>query len=323
MPGSTLAGLIMSDPIPTMKELARRYLEHRRQFGYRLFSQGYALLAFARFADQTAPGQPITVALALRWATRQPALPITVASRLSIIRGFAGFCATFDPRTEAIPVRLTNGTPRRRAPHVFNREQIRLILRRTDSLGSWRTNLRPVTYRTLIGLLACTGLRTCEALRLDDEDFDATAGTLRVSPTKFGSARILPLHPSAIQALRHYQTVRRKRFPFASRFFVGPYGRPLTPSAAQWTFRRLVHDIPPNGARPRPRLYDFRHTFATTLINRWSRQANPIPQRLVLLSRYLGHKCFHHTYWYVQHELVALRTASARFEDYRKQPSCA
>ncbi len=139
-----------------MEQLVQRYLEHRRQFGYRLFSQGYALLAFARFADQTAPGQAITVRLALRCARRQPALPITVASRLSITRGFARFCATFDPRTEAIPVRLTNGTPRRRAPHVFSREQIRLILRRTDSLGPWRTNLRPVTYRTLIGLLACT-----------------------------------------------------------------------------------------------------------------------------------------------------------------------
>jgi hypothetical protein len=135
----------MSNPVPTIEELARRYLEHRRQFGYRLFSQSYGLLAFARFVDQTAPGQPITVALALRWATRQPALPITVASRLSIIRGFAGFCATFDPRTETVPARLTNQAPRRRAPHIYSREQLRLILRRTDSLRPWRTNLRSIT----------------------------------------------------------------------------------------------------------------------------------------------------------------------------------
>jgi len=30
----------------------------------------------------------------------------------------------------------------------------------------------------------------------------------------------LPLHPSAVEALRHYQTIRRKRFPFTRRFFV-------------------------------------------------------------------------------------------------------
>lgn len=214
------------------------------------------------------------VTLALRWARGQPALPITLASRLSIIRGFARFCVTFDPRTDVIPARLTNGTPRRRAPHIYTSEQLRLILRRIDSLRPWRTNLRPITYRTLIGLLACTGLRTCEALRLRDEDFEATAGTLRVPPTKFTPARILPLHSSAVQALRRYQRIRRKRFPLTSRFFVGPNGRPLTSSAAQWTFRRLVHDISGNGAHPRPLLYDFRHTFATALVSRWSGQAN-------------------------------------------------
>src|SRR5271165_4514030 len=88
-----------------------------------------------------------------------------------------------------------------------------------------------------------------------------TVGMLRVPPTKYAPARVLPLHPSAVEALRHYQTIRRKRFPFTRRFFVGPYGRPLSSSAAQRTFHHLVYDIPGNGARPRPRLYDFRHTF--------------------------------------------------------------
>src|SRR5208282_247317 len=81
-----------------------------------------------------------------------------------------------------------------------------------------------------------------------------TVGMLRVPPTKYAPARVLPLHPSAVEALRHYQTIRRKRFPFTRRFFVGPYGRPLSSSAAQRTFHHLVYDIPGNGARPRLRL---------------------------------------------------------------------
>ena len=64
----------------------------------------------------------------------------------------------------------------------------------------------------------------------------------------------------------------------------------------------------------------FATPFVTTLVSRWSRQANPIPQRLVLPSRYLGHKYFHHTYWYVQQEGEALSKASARFNHYRKRP---
>ncbi|MGA7904776.1 MAG: hypothetical protein WCA06_19270, partial [Terrimicrobiaceae bacterium] len=63
-----MAVLIMSAPVPTIRELVRRYLKHRRQFGYRLRSQGYALFAFARFADHVAPGRSLTVGIALRWA---------------------------------------------------------------------------------------------------------------------------------------------------------------------------------------------------------------------------------------------------------------
>ena len=189
---------------------------------------------------------------------------------------------------------------------------------RTDDLWPWRTNLRPATFRTLIGLLACTGIRKCEALKLCDDDFDFTAGTLRVPATKWSAPRTLPLHPSAIRALRHYQSLRHDRDPCTRHFFVGPFGRPLSGSSAQWTFRHLTQGIPSNGARPGLRLYDFRHTFATRLISRWSRQSVPLANRLVLLSRYLGHKYFHHTYWYVQHDLSALRAAANRFEQYRR-----
>jgi len=44
----------------------------------------------------------------------------------------------------------------------------------------------------------------------------------------------------------------------------------------RWSSRAIV-----------PAFTIFATTFATALVSRWSRQANPIPQRLVLLSRYL------------------------------------
>ena len=299
-----------------MEELVRRYLAHRRSFGYRLVSDGYALVAFGRFADRVAPGKPLTNALALQWAMRRPALPVTVASRLSALRGFMRFCAALDPRIEVLTDKLTRPRLRRRAPHIYTADQVRLILDRTRSLRPWRTNLRPLTYRTFIGLLACTGLRPGEALQVRDEHFDSAAGTLRVPPAKSSPGRTLPLHPTAVRALERYQMIRRKHYPYAKKFFVGPFGRRLQYSAAQWTFRRLAHGIRGNGARPHPRLYDFRHTFATRLIARWSRQSAPPSNYLVRLSCYLGHKYFHHTYWYVQHDLSALQTAAGRFKRF-------
>jgi integrase/recombinase XerD len=258
--GLSLACTKMNPASKTFRTLAREYLAHRRDCGYNLWSAGYALSAFARFADRIAPGEPLTIRLATQWAARRPASPVTIASRLSVIRGFARYCATIDSRTQIPPSHLTRGVGRRRAAHIFTRAQVRLILRRTERLEAWRTNLRPLTYRTFISLLECTGLRPCEARRLRDEDFDPMTRTLRVRGVKFSPGRTIPLHPSTERALKSYQQIRRARFPFTHHFFVGPFGRPLQGCAAAWTFRRLVRGIPSNGARARPRLYDFRHT---------------------------------------------------------------
>ena len=300
-----------------MAKLVRRYLQHRRGFGYRLRAAGYLLRDFARFMDRKAPGQPLTIRLALRWAKQGPVQPVTVAIRLSAIRGFARFCATLDERTEVPPGHLGYPRSSRQAQHLFTDHQVRLILRRTASLRPFGTNLRPLTFRTLIGLLACTGLRPSEALRLHDEHLDATAGTLSVPPVKQSSGRTIPLHPSTVRALQYYQRIRRARFPLAKQFFVGPFGRPLQIGTADATFSGLVRDIPGNGSCAHPRLYDFRHTFTSKLIARWSRQSVPLAHRLVLLSRYLGHKDFHQTYWYVGPDLPALESAARRFEHYR------
>ena len=55
----------------------------------------------------------------------------------------------------------------------------------------------------MIGLIAATGLRVSEALdlRLDDVLPD---GVLRIRRTKFGKSRLVPLHPTAVNALDSY-----------------------------------------------------------------------------------------------------------------------
>jgi integrase len=304
-----------------MGKLVRRYLAHRRSFGYILRAEGYDLPAFARFLDRTAPGQPLSTKLALQWVEQRSVQPVTKAHRLSAIRGFARFCASLDPRTQVPPQHLIHYRERGCRPHIFTDAELRLILHRTQNLRPWHTDLRPVTYATLIGLLASSGLRPSEAVRLRDQDFNAATGTLQVPAVKRSPGRLLPLHSSVVRALQQYQRVRQARYPSSTHFFVGPFGRPLQMAAADWTFARLVSGIPSNGSWPRPRLYDLRHRFATQWIARWSVKSVPLTHHLVLLSRYLGHRHFHDTYWYVQPEISALKKAAARFERYRRQPT--
>jgi integrase len=303
-----------------MSALARRYLSLRRKLGFVLRREGAQVINFARFADRVAPRQPITSALALQWAT----LPQTThqrfyhAKRLESLRAFARYCAIFEPRTEVPSTRLVGPAHRRLTPHIYSSGQVRLLLQRAAALPVVHPSdpLRALTYVTLIGLIACTGMRMGEALRLTEADFDDAAGTLRVARAKFSPARLLPLHSSAVRALRRYRSARRRHPVFTNRLFAGRGGRPLNQNTVYYTFRGITRDFVVTGARAYPRFHDFRHTLVTRLIAQWSRQKSSVAHHLLLLSRYLGHRTFGETFWYVSADPLALKTISQRFNRY-------
>ncbi|WHS96502.1 tyrosine-type recombinase/integrase (plasmid) [Sinorhizobium kummerowiae] len=66
---------------------------------------------------------------------------------------------------------------------------------------------------TLIGLLASSGLRSGEVVRLDRTDVDLTNGVLLVRKTKFRKDRLVPVHTTTQAALRHYVRERDTAFP--------------------------------------------------------------------------------------------------------------
>ena len=75
--------------------------------------------------------------------------------------------------------------------------------RRGDAPGprSIESPLRAATYDTLIGLLASSGLRIGEAIKLDRSDVDWAEGVLLIRESKFGKSRLVPLQTSTMQAL--------------------------------------------------------------------------------------------------------------------------
>jgi integrase len=277
------------------------------------------LLDFARFADRVAPGKFLTTALAIQWATAGPATrPNTRAGRLGMVRGFARYCAASELQTQIPDSHLLGPRFQRVRPHLFTTAEIRLILRRTRQLETRRSPLHPLTYETLIGLLAATGIRPGEALRLQGQDLDLAQGTLRIRPCKFSPERVIALHPTTVRALQHYRQKRQRLFPGGESFFVGTNGRPLRARRTEKVFRRLTHGLVPGGERHSVRLMDFRHTFASQRISQWSRQAQPVAHHLLLLARYLGHRTFNSTWWYVSSDPVALQAASERFHRFHK-----
>jgi len=294
-----------------------QYVTVRRALGTRLAEPAATLGQFVAFLERERSSH-ITTALALRWAMApQGVQRATWARRLSMVRQFATWLSAFDPRTEVPPRRLLPGHRRRKPPHIFTDAEIGCLMAEAARLRS-PTGLRPLTYTTLIGLLASTGLRPGEALGLDKPDVDLENGILSIRETKFGKSRFVPLAPTACEALRQYAERRDAlcAHPRSPAFLLSERGMRVHGGTARRTFVEVSCAI---GLRPAmvrrrwgrgPRLQDFRHTFATQKLVEWYRAGLDVERELPKLSTYLGHVEIGLTYWYIEAvpELLFLAT---------------
>jgi integrase len=300
----------------TMASRVRSYLSYRRALGFRLIVEGRMLENFARFADRSGHRGPLTKDLAIRWA----ALPhgcdrLYRARRLEVVRVLAQHLLISEPKTELPPRHFFGPAHRRPEPYVYSPKEIQKLLVRAKDLGG---RLRGQTYWTLLGLMACTGLRISEALHLTSDDVDLTEGVLTVRESKYRKTRLVPLHATAIAPLRNYARRRERLFPPAKTFFVSERGAALAYSTVGNDFSRLRKGIG-NSARRPPRLHDIRHAFTCRVLLGWQKSPKGAVGRVAILSRYLGHARASDTYWYLTALPELLVQAAQAFGRYQHE----
>lgn len=303
----------------SMQNLVQKYLDERRGLGFALTIPGAQLQAFARFADASGHRGPLTRQLITSWARDEArrATPLTWARRLDVIRPFASHRARIEPGTY-VPGADTFGRCRRRlAPHLYTDREIVDLLAAAGRLSPKET-LRPATYRALFGLIAATGLRVSEALRLQCADVDLDAGMLTIRRTKFAKSRLVPLHPTAVQALRQYLALRRRHLPAVSDgpFLASIRGTALAKRTVHWVFDRLRKQLgwTARGGHAAPRIHDLRHTFICRRVQLWHEHGADIDNAMVALSTYVGHAKVSDTYWYLTAAPDLMSVAGRRFE---------
>ena len=291
------------------------YLTVRRALGFKLVGEGQLLAEFVAFAGAAGERTIITRA-ALEWA-RLPASasPNYLSRRLRAVRGFARYLHALDPTCEVPPIELLPASKYRPAPYLYRDEEIVALMATARGL---RPRLRAATFETLIGLLACTGLRIGEAIRLDREDFDVTHRVLTVRDSKFGKSREVLLDASTVRALADYGEIRHRLSPHAPQqsFFITTRGTRLCHPTIYLPFRALLDQAGVRHPSPsrHPRLHDLRHSFAVKTLLGWYRDGGDVAARMPLLSTYLGHVDPAATYWYLSAAPELLALAAQRLE---------
>ena len=294
---------------PPLRATLEDYLRLRRALGFKLNNAGRLLGQFVDYLEERGV-ETISIDGALAWAS----LPAGASNhwraiRLGAVRGFAAYLHGIDASVIVPPAGIIRSGPCRATPYLYSAAEIASLLEATAELSP---RLRSVTYYSLIGLLAVSGMRIGEAIALDDDDLDTGRDLLIIRHAKFDKVRLVPLQPTTTAALGRYRQLRDELCPSRSSpaLFVSSAGTRLWHSNIGLTFAGLTRrcGISPRSASCRPRVHDLRHAFAVASLLDCYSTGGDVAVMLPRLATYLGHSDPKHTFWYLSAapELMAL-----------------
>ena len=294
----------------------KAFLAFKHSLGYSYRQAEFTLRALDRFLIGHAHGvdyQHLDEAI-LSWMEQRPGRkPISVSLELNIVRQFYAFL-----RRRGYKGLREPSWPKLRVsgdfvPYVLSIKEIMKLLHLTTTLTG---PFRKITYRTLILVLYCTGLRFGEALRLRLRDVDVARSLFFVVESK-GRSRWVPYHASLCRELKRYLVFRKSFAPSGpdDLFFVGANRTRLQIPSASEVVRQLLRTagLKPAEGRTGPRPYDLRHAFAVHRLTRWYHEGVDLHSRLPWLSAYMGHDNLLGTEVYLSATPELLALAGSRF----------
>lgn len=298
----------------TLQAALDDYLGLRRALGHKLAEHERQLTRFVAQLDDTgASFVAMADAVAFVLDPQLDPMSSNPAKRLMAVRGFTRYLSATDPRNEVPPAGLVSYRTRPRVPHVFSDQDVAAVVRAVRASTPFA--FRAETLASVIVLLAVTGMRVGEALRLDCGDVDWDDYAIKVRDTKFGKGRDVVVSSSTIDALATYKSLRDRTTPATPRLFVSLAGTPIIYSGFSLAFHRAVIAAGVGADdQTRPRAHDLRHSYAVRTLLGWYRAGLDVEALLPRLSTYLGHREPRFTYRYLSAIPELLGYAAARLD---------
>ena len=151
-----------------------------------------------------------------------------------------------------------------------------------------------MTLSVILRFLYSTGLRTCEARLLTREDVDLQDGVVNISKSKGINQHRIALHPSLWDLLRQYDDAVTRYIPNRKAFFPNEFGDHFSRTWLPYHFSRLWTMF----SDAKARIYDLRSNYAVTNINKWKYVGPEWFDKLLYLSRTMGHTTIKATAYY-------------------------
>lgn len=184
-------------------------------------------------------------------------------------------------------------------PHAFTDEELSNFFNACEEieiniLGYKSSWLRKMEVPVFFRLLYSTGMRPMEARLLRRENVNLSTGVIDIIYTKGYNEHRVVLHDTILRLLIEYDNSISQIMPSRKIFFPTVDDKCHHKSWVSRQFNEAWHKY----NKASTRAGDFRHFYAFSNINNWVNTGHEVHDKLLALSRSMGHTSLRHTMYY-------------------------
>lgn len=273
------------------------------------------------FAEHSTGSTNLDQEICLTWAQKRPSENNNgYVSRISPLRQFGKYLNNIGIEAFVLPDSF-HGKVAVYIPHIFTEEELKQFFSATDSLAYYYQSVaRHLVAPVLFRLLYCCGLRPFEVRLLEKADLNLVTGRVLIKKSKGHKERLVMIPKDLLHICRIYAQRVTCFFPDSKFFFPNHQGGAYSASQLRYLFELCwskagIAKYDP----PKPRVYDFRHTYTTYRLYRWMQEGRDLSAWLPYLSAFLGHASLSSTAYYIHLVPGAFQRMSgidlSKFED--------
>ena len=180
-------------------------------------------------------------------------------------------------------------------PYIYTDDELTKIFEVIDNefKNEWG-----LLFPVLMRFYFTTGARPQEPLSIKCSEIDLLNDNVKIIDSKGHKDRIIAYTEELGVLLREYDSKMKAIYPNREYFFVIK-GKEVMRTNVSNRFHQCVLKANLNNKQKLPRLYDWRHNFASRALQKMLEDKQDIDTLLVVLSEYMGHVEFRDTYYYI------------------------
>ena len=245
------------------------YVKYRKASGRYSYSYIKNIIQFDHFCVREYPGQTeLTQEIVDRWCRQRPSeCTNSCVSRVYPVLDFIKYMNRREMTKIVLP-QVPKSVPKTYTPHTFTHDELKRFFDACDNIKPRCGKLAAIQRITLpvfFRLLYSSGMRTTEAILLERNDVDLENGVVSIRRGKGYDQHYVVLHDTMLDLMRTYD---------------GRMNELVPNRRVLWQSCNSSHAIP----------YELRHNYAIENINGWTYQGFAVHDKLLALSKSMGHR---------------------------------